>query len=163
MPEDEPLENLPPPRRYRRACWPWVIAGAVGVLASAAYGGTGVSDLVAKHLGPGAVSGLMVGLMAAGGVCLLIAALLFGEHVAIDDVAIEQFRWGSPPLRILWADVNRVVLHKPRRGTKGMVELRGRGRYLRVDPALRGFDELEAAILQAAGRARAEIMDYRAR
>jgi hypothetical protein len=153
--------DLPPPRRYRRACWPWVIAGAVGVLGSAAYGGTGLSDLLSRHLGPGAVSGLMVGLMVAGGACLLIAALLFGEHVTIDHVAVEQFHWGSPPLRILWADVNRVVLHKPRRGTKGMIELRGRGRYLRVDPALLGFDELEAAILEAAGNVGAEITDYR--
>jgi hypothetical protein len=153
--------SFPPPRRFRRACAGWFITGSVGVLASAAYMGTSASEVVVKYLGPGAAA-IGIGLMAAGGLCLLLGALHLGEYVAIDDVAIEQIRWGARPIRMLWADIDQVILHKSPKRPKGTIELRAKGRSLRIDPRLLRFNELEESILREAAHFGARVTDYRA-
>jgi len=163
MADSGPNTPLPPPRRFRRFCGHWAVVGLIGVVAAMAFASTPASQLAGKHLGPGAVTGITLSLWSFGGLCLAASALLLGEYVAIDDVAIQQFHLGSPAMRILWSDLERVILHKSRKGPRGMIEVWGRGRSIRVNPATIRLDELETAILEQAARAGAEVRDYRGR
>jgi len=162
MAASEPTMPPPPPRRFRRFCGHWAVVGLIGVVAALAFAGTPVAQLAGKRLGPGAVTGVTLGLWSLGGLCLVVSAMLLGEYIAIDDVAIQQFHLGSPGTRVLWSDLERVILNKSRKGPRGMIEVWGRGRSIRVNPATQRLDELEAAILEQAAEAGAEVRDYRA-
>jgi hypothetical protein len=151
-----------PYKTYRRAAWPWAVAGVLLVLGSSAYTGSDLAELAREKVGQQLLTAGWFGLSALGGLCLLIGTSLYMEHVGVDEAAVEQIRMGRRDVRLLWKDVDRVVLHKSRKRPKGAVEVRGpQGRVVMADPRLMRFDELEAAILERAEFFGIEVRDYR--
>lgn len=158
---DVSVGREPEQRIFRRASWKWLLAGATCVLGASFYMGTSLPDLVREVAGHRASLAIWYALALAGALDLLVGALLFGEHVTIDEVAIEQFRWGRPRLRMLWTNLERVTLFKSPKRLRGPVELWGAGRSLKLDPGYTRFGELEAAIVQRATQVGAEMKDLR--
>jgi hypothetical protein len=151
-----------PYKTYRRASWLWAVVGILLVLGSGAYTGSDLSELARQKFGPHVLTATWFGLSAAGGLCLLIATSIFMEHVGVDEAAVEQIRMGRRDVRLLWKDVERVVLHKSKQRPKGAVEVRGpQGRSIVVDPRVMRFDRLEAAILERAAFFGIEVKSYR--
>ncbi len=148
-------------RMFRRSSWKWMLAGALCVMAATVYMGTDASELLRKALGHRAAMAVWYGLALSGGLLLLVGGLLFGEHVTIDEAAVEQFRWGRPRLRMLWINLERVTLYKSPKRIKGPVELWGAGRSLRIDPGYMRYDQLEAEILDRAAALGAEVRNLR--
>ena len=151
-----------PYKTYRRASWPWAVVGVLLVLGAGAYTGSDLSELARQKIGQHVLTATWFGLSAIGGLCLLIATSIFMEHVGVDEAAIEQIRMGRRDVRLLWKDVERVVLHKSSKRPKGAVEVRGpQGRSIVADPRISRFGDLEAAILERAQFFGIEVKDYR--
>jgi hypothetical protein len=147
---------------YRRRSWPWAAGGFALLVAAFAYTSSDLSELALHHVGQHVLTATWFGLAAGGALLLLVATAIYLEHVGIDEAAIEYCRLTGQDVRILWKDVERIVLHKSSKRPKGAVEVRGtRGRAVFVDPRLARFDELEAAILERAGFFGIEVKNYR--
>ncbi|MBM3497435.1 MAG: hypothetical protein FJX74_02085 [Armatimonadetes bacterium] len=158
--EDAPAEY--PYQTFRRASWPWAVAGVLLILGAGVYTGSDLSELARQKVGQHLLTATWFALSAVGGLCLLVATSIFMEHVGLDDAAIEQIRMGRRDVRLLWKDVDRVVLHKSRKRPKGAVEVRGpQGRTVVADPRLRRFNDLETAILERAEFFRIEVKSHR--
>jgi hypothetical protein len=149
-------------RTYRRRAWPWALAGILLVMGAAVYTGSDLSELARQHVGQHLLVATWFGAGASGGLLLLVATAIYSETVVISEAAIEHYRLGRRDLRILWTDVDRIVLHKSRKRPKGAVEIRGpKGHSVVVDPRTTRFDRLEAAILERAQRFGIEVRSYR--
>jgi len=147
---------------FRRPSWPWAAVGMVLVMAAAAYTGSDWSQLALERVGRHVLVASFFALGGGGALCLLVAASIFMEYVGVDEAAIEQIRMGRREVRILWKDVERIVLHKSKKRPKGAVEVRGpHGRSIVAEPRLAQFDRLEEAILERAGFFGIEVKSYR--
>lgn len=147
---------------YRRPSWPWATVGVAMILAAGAYTGSDLSELARQRVGQHLLTASWFAIGAGGGLFLLIATAIFTEHIGIDDAAIEQSRLGRRDVRILWKDVERIVLHKGRKRPKGAIEVHGpQGRRIVAEPRLMRFDQLEAAILERAAFFGIEVRNYR--
>ena len=159
-PHEETVEY--PYLAFRRPSWPWAAVGMVLLMGAAAYTGSDWSQLALERVGRHVLVASFFGLAGGGALCLLIAASIFMEHVGVDEAAIEHIRMGRREVRVLWKDVERIVLHKSRKRPKGAVEVRGpQGRSVVADPRLARFDRLEEAILERAEFFRIEVKSYR--
>jgi hypothetical protein len=159
-----PVDQVPEyvARSYRRRAWPWALAGLVLVTVAAAYSGSDLSELARQHVGPHLLVASWFAAGATGGLLLLVATSIYAENVIISEAAVEYYRLGRRDLRILWKDVDRVVLHKSRKRPKGAVEIRGpKGASVVVDPRTMRFDQLEAAVLERANFFGLEVRNYR--
>ncbi|MBM3473965.1 MAG: hypothetical protein FJX75_11905 [Armatimonadetes bacterium] len=149
-------------RSYRRRAWPWALAGMLLVMVAAIYSGSDLSELARQHVGPHLLVASWFAAGATGGLLLLVATSIYAENVVISEAAVEHYRLGRRDLRILWKDVERIVLHKSHKRPKGAVEIRGpKGSSVVVDPRTVGFDELEAAVLERAQFFGLEVRSYR--
>jgi hypothetical protein len=147
---------------YRRRSWPWAAAGFALLLAAFAYTSSDLSELALQRVGQHVLTATWFGLAAGGGLLLLVATAVYMEYVGVDEAAIEHCRLTRQDVRLLWKDVDRIVLHKSSKRPKGVVEVRGpQGRAVFVDPRLARFDELEAAILERAGFFGIDVKSYR--
>jgi len=149
-------------RSYRRRAWPWALAGMLLVIVAAVYSGSDLSELARQHVGQHLLVATWFATGASGGLLLLVATAIYSENVVISEAAIEHYRLGRKDLRILWKDVDRIVLHKSRKRPKGAIEIRGpKGRSVVVDPRTLRFDQLEAAVLERAQFFSLEVRSYR--
>jgi len=148
-------------RMYRRSCWKWLLAGGLCILAASLYAGTPPFELVRQSIGQRTAAAIWYALALSGGLLVFVAGLLLTEHVVVDEVAVELFRWGRPLLRMLWTNLERVTLYRSPKRSRGPVELWGAGRSVRIDPGFMKFDELEATILERAAQLGVEVRDLR--
>ncbi|MGQ9731148.1 MAG: hypothetical protein ACUVX8_07715 [Candidatus Zipacnadales bacterium] len=151
-------------RIFRRASWPWALAGVALIIAAGAFAGHPISERAREQLGAHVMMVIWFLLGSVGGLLVLVAAVNYGDHIGLDGAGVAHVRMGRKPNRILWQEIERITFHKSQRRPVGTIEIRAtRGRRLLLDPRLQRFHELETAVREHAALFHIEVKDYRTR